>query len=213
MTDPAGVDGCRAGWVVASGDPRTPHFEIVATFREVLELGHRPLAVDMPIGLPRPGQKRACDRAARRALGRRACCVFSAPPRALLEARDYEAVRGLGLTIQSFHLLPKIREIDSLIGPSSQSWLKEAHPELVFWRLNGREPVASKKTREGREQRRRLLGLGALPTFARKSCSPDDLLDAAALLRASTDWGNAPPVALDHPTERDARGLVMEICY
>lgn len=213
LINPAGVDGCRGGWVVASGPPERPRFTIHGTFQQVLALGHRPLAVDMPIGLPTLGRKRTCDQVARRHLGRRACCVFSAPPRELLTAKDYDSVRKHGLTLQAFHLIPKIREVDRLIDAKQQAWLRETHPELVFWRLNGSQPLKSKKTREGLEHRLQLLTLKSLRSFARKLCAPDDLIDAAALLRAATDWGSDPPTRLIHAEEFDCKGLRMEICF
>src|SRR5262245_17946020 len=67
----AGVDGCRAGWVVVvarldAQDAREHQVRLCASFADVLCLEPAPavLAVDMPIGLlsvPQPGG-RDCDR-------------------------------------------------------------------------------------------------------------------------------------------------------
>ncbi len=133
----AGIDGCRRGWVVtfakvASG--LSERIELCPTFEDAMTVTAdvAVIAVDMPIGLlddPRPGG-RPCDVEARRRLPGRTSSVFSPPPRRVLEARLFEEARGHGMTIQSFHLLPKIREIDAWIDPDRQLRVREAHPEL-----------------------------------------------------------------------------------
>lgn len=190
----------------------TPEFRLLPSFAEVLELGFERIAVDMPIGLPAAGDQRTCDTLARKRLGRRASCVFPAPPRDLLYAAVYEEVRYRGLSLQSFYLLPKIRELDALLNPQLQQQVFETHPELVFLRLNGGVPLVSKKTEEGLNLRKELLGLGPLPNYPRKQCLPDDLVDSAALLRAVLDWGCQPNRLPEIPAT-DARGLRMEICF
>src|SRR5262245_36642811 len=101
----AGVDGCRAGWVVVLArqqrDEQGHHIILCADFAEILCLTPRPavIAIDIPIGLldtPQPGG-RECDRQARRLLGRRASSVFTPPTRALLHASRYEQVRPHGV--------------------------------------------------------------------------------------------------------------------
>ena len=116
----AGVDGCRAGWVVVvarldAQDAQAHQVRLCARFADVLSLEPAPavVAVDMPIGLldtSQPGG-RDCDRLARRLLGRRASSVFTPPPRPLLDATHYAHVRGQGLSIQAFNILPKMREV------------------------------------------------------------------------------------------------------
>jgi threonine dehydratase len=95
----AGVDGCRAGWIVVLVDSdarssRRPDAQLCSSFNEVLVLKPTPaiIALDMPIGLPdapQPGS-RICDRQARQHLGRLASSVFSPPDRNLLDATAYE---------------------------------------------------------------------------------------------------------------------------
>jgi predicted RNase H-like nuclease len=86
----AGVDGCRAGWVVVLRDRQTgaARARVVRDFAAVLGLPEAPaaIAIVVPIGLPDfalPGG-RACDRGARALLPSRASSVFSAPSRAAL---------------------------------------------------------------------------------------------------------------------------------
>lgn len=161
----------------------------------------------MPIGLPAVGQKRECDRLARLGLGSRRNSVFSAPAREYLQARDFAQVRGMSL--QSFYLLPKIRQLDDWINPRLQERVWEAHPELIFARLAGAPLADSKKTPAGRRRRLELLGGCDLPARPKGTlASLDDLLDAIALLRCA-----AEPARCLGGDQRDDRGLLMQIHY
>src|SRR5262245_28307706 len=161
MLQVAGVDGCRAGWVVVLAQQQKSepinHIIFCAHFAEILSLTPRPavIAVDIPIGLldtPQPGG-RECDRQARRLLGRRASSVFTPPTRALLQASRYEQVRSHGLTIQAFNILPKIREVDWLMTPELQTCIHEAHPELSFRSVTGTPMPYNKKMAAGYRER------------------------------------------------------------
>src|SRR4030095_12244879 len=90
-------------------------------------------------------------------LGRRASSVFTPPIRPLLDATHYEHVRPYGVSVQAFHILPKIREVDRLMTPALQQRVYEAHPELAFRSLTGHPMRHNKKTTAGQRER-----LGAL---------------------------------------------------
>lgn len=198
------MDGCRGGWLVALDHP--DRLVVCSSFAEVARLTGSccRIAVDMPIGLPAAGQTRACEGAARKALGPRRHSVFSTPPRRFLQARDFSEVRAMSL--QSFYLLPKIRELDHWINPDDQSRVFEAHPELVFTRLAGQPLAHSKKTPEGRALRRSLLGNPLLPHWPSRIAQEDDALDALALLRCAQQPGR--PFCFE---QRDERGLLMQL--
>jgi predicted RNase H-like nuclease len=139
-----------------------PSFSIVPTFAELtgaIQAGSAVIAVDMPIGLPsgapRDDGRRRVDTEARRFLGpARGSSVFSAPCRPSLAAREYReacalevAARGtgLGLSQQAYRIIPKLREVDLVVEPRHQeplhdgagTWIREAHPEVVFAVLAG----------------------------------------------------------------------------
>ena len=157
----AGVDGCKAGWVVAlvpdRGDgPTSVH--VVATFAAVLAMRPVTIAVDMPIGLPSAG-RRACDVATRSQLGARRSSVFPSPIRPMLDAATYpealvigRRVDGRGLSRQAFNLIPKIRDVDRNMTRRKQAWIGEAHPELCFAHLLG-APCAAAKADAGGSRR------------------------------------------------------------
>ena len=148
----AGVDGCRAGWVVVLAHPlaRNAHehqVTICARFDEILALlpTSTVCAVDIPIGLLEERQPggRDCDRCASTLAGGAGPAVCSRRPRdGLLEATHYDQVRGHGLSIQAFNILPKIREVDRVMTPALQHRVYEAHPELAFQALAGQPPGA-----------------------------------------------------------------------
>lgn len=225
----AGVDAAREGWVVVRiaetveavgcGD-----FDAVLRETAVCEL----VGVDIPIGLPDVARRggRECDRLARKRLGRRSSTVFSAPPRVVLDAVDYrEALElcrttspdGLGLSIQAFNIVPRIREVDDRITPSLQERMVEIHPELAFSVLYGSAIEYSKHDAEGRAIRRRLLedaigtSLPARPVGV--GASEDDLLDACAVALSAARVVRGDAVKLPESPGRDARGLRLEINF
>ncbi len=206
----AGVDGCKAGWIVATfGDVFVIPSLSIDQFDRV--------GIDMPIGLT-DGPPRACDRAARQYLGSSRSSVFPAPPRAALTCTDYrsalEAARsatGRGISKQTFNTMRKVAEVDQLIDPANQDVLVEVHPECTFRMLNGDRSLPSKKTVDGQLLRRRLLADHfKIPTIAPPGAALDDLFDAyAALLSISRFQRNEHRCFGDG--QRDTRGIEMRI--
>ncbi|QKT02528.1 DUF429 domain-containing protein [Ectothiorhodospiraceae bacterium 2226] len=234
----AGVDGCPRGWVAVLRDTDSGalHVRVVAALQELLEVPEAPrvIAVDAPIGLleaAEPGG-RACDRGARALLGRpRASSVFSPPVRgALVAVDDYRracdinrasASCRLGISRQCHAIFPKLAELDALITPALQARVREVHPELSFFALNGGQPVVErKKGRVGRARRLALLEtawgreLGALMRDVRGSgAARDDIVDAmAACWSAERIWRGAAQCVPTAPP-LDTRGLRMAIWF
>jgi predicted RNase H-like nuclease len=217
MAAVAGVDGCRTGWVVAWDG----HVHVVPTFAAVLARlpPDAVVAIDIPIGLPSGYARggRECDRLARRLLGRpRGSSVFPAPPRPALGARDLPAARDRGwpATLQGLNILPKIEEIDSMMSPSLQRRVFEAHPELGFFELNGQRPLATTKhERAGRVERWSLLaGAGITrPERPRRGETEDDVIDACAALWIGRRIADRRAVRVPTRPSHDDRGLRMEI--
>lgn len=215
-----GVDGCRAGWVAAvdRGDARTEVF-VRSALRDVLDLGALVVGIDMPIGLP-ADRPRACDVEARARLGPRRSSVFPAPVRAVLGARDHadavarsRAACGRGLSIQAWHLVPKVAEVDALVTPGDP--VVEVHPELSLALLAGAPLTSRKREPAGRDERLRLLA-GPFPGVAHHlaarhpGCAADDVLDAHAVLWTVRRIATGAAVTLGDGA-RDERGHVMAI--
>ena len=208
--DIAGIDGCKAGWIVATARAVV----VVPT----LHLDRFTIAgIDMPIGLI-DGPPRACDIAARKYLERAGSSVFPAPPRAALGCSDYRdalaaarAATGRGISKQTFNIMPKVAELDRLISESNRHSIIEVHPECAFKTMNGDKNLLSKRTLEGRLARRRLLDDHFdIPTAAPLGAAIDDMLDAYAVL-----WSVRRFRRGEHRTfgggQRDTRGIEMRI--
>ena len=206
----AGIDGCKAGWIVATFDD----VSVISSLN--LDQFDR-AGIDMPIGLT-DGPRRACDAAARQYLGSARSSVFPAPPRAALACTDYRSAlevartaTGRGISKQTFNIMRKVAEVDRLIDPAKQDVLIEVHPECTFTMLNGDRSLPSKKTVDGQLVRRRLLAeYFDIPTTAPTGAALDDLFDAyAALFSISRFQRNEHRCFGDG--ERDARGIEMRI--
>lgn len=231
----AGVDGCPYGWVSAVYNLDTQKFAVFVhgSFGEVLQHlgGAEIIAVDIPIGLPdaaEPGG-RLCDRVARSLLGPgKTSSVFSPPCRAVLDCGTYRQAlevnrgsssHGIGLSIQAYNIVGKIREVDQALGAQWQDRVREVHPELSFRALNGGRVLGSgKKSQLGRNQRRRLLARNGFPrlgsilrNLAGKKASVDDILDACAACWTARRIVNGDAEQIPTKPPVDSRGLRMEM--
>ena len=235
----AGVDGCKAGWLVAiasaeSRNETDTYYQfnlkdvfIADTFAKVLsKTGDCILiCIDIPIGLS-DDKPRECDLVARKLLrGPRASSVFPAPIRPCLVSENYETASKIcfertnkKLSKQSFALLKKIREVDDLMTPAIQRRIREIHPEISFRALNNRKPVEqNKKTVPGQACRHKLLQGIFTNMNDVLSRSPtigfvmDDAFDAfvAAWTAGQAVTGKVKTLP-DNP-KLDAKGLRMEI--
>jgi predicted RNase H-like nuclease len=232
-----GIDGCRAGWfcvILDEGDGWSyrvaPDAQAVGMFAVAADS----VLIDIPIGLIDAGMGgRQCDREARRLLGRgRAASVFSAPARRTLAATGYpdalvrnQQATGRGLSKQAWNIVAKIREIDALLcdHQALRGVLREAHPELCFHALNGKQAMQfNKKKREGQQERLQVLqryfpDCHALFEQAGREClrrevASDDILDAmVCAVTARCGYGRYRTVPAS--PARDGQGLPMEIVY
>jgi len=183
----AGVDGCKAGWLVAVVSAmevsttantacvyKLQEFLVTHTFGEIVSrtTQFELICVDIPIGLSNGPYERACDLVARKLLGQpRGSSVFPAPLRPALVANDRETASritlectkarkhgSVGVNKQTFSLFRGVKDVDGQIELVKQDRIREVHPEISFWALNHRQPMQHKKSRvAGREERIRLL--------------------------------------------------------
>ena len=229
----AGADGFKSQWCVVlqnieSGELRA---RICPNFAGLLTLVEEPsiVTVDIPIGLPevtRPGG-RLCEQQARKILGSRASSVFSAVGRAALRAgtrieadQISRGADGIGIGAQAWGLAQKLKEADAAMTSEHQRLVREVHPEVSFWAMNGHAPLpAGKKTLEGMLARMDALEAGGFPSaFVRQlptglRVGRDDFLDACAALwtarRITANQAERLPSAVD----LDARGLDQAIWF
>lgn len=225
----AGVDGCKAGWlvVVANVDLSKAALEVAPNWNAI-ESDAAIIAVDMPIGISERGV-RQCEVEARKLLSPCASRVFKTLPREALRfaqndwivANQWSKARGFGgLSKQIWNIRPKINEIDAAITPETQARVWEAHPELAFARLNRGRPLDSKHTTQGLAARKKLLrraGFTNLDNWLRslrgKGAKADDLFDACVLVLTAKNILQGRARQLPQVVERDSRGLRMSISY
>ena len=232
-----GIDGCKDGWFCVSlNDNGDWSYRVIPNAKSLDEyVGHADsVLIDIPIGLHDSGtEERQCDKEARRMLTpKRSSSVFPAPARQTLQADNYEQAQqfnrssiGRGLSQQSWNIVPKIREIDALLlsKPSLQGVLRECHPELCFWALNGTNAMLyNKKKEEGRHERLAVLENYFAPChelfeqassrYLRRQLARDDIIDAM-VCAVTAKFGYNNYTTVPALPSKDMRGLPMEIVF
>ncbi len=205
------------------------------------------IAVDMPIGLPAFSARggRGPEALVRPLLGQRQSSVFSIPSRAALYAdtADFTTLDAWyaaharasvvaretsdpprGVSIQAFGIFSKIRELDGLLiaRPELRSRIIEAHPEVAFWQLNGRQAMSLPKKIKGRvnpagmEERKALLARHGLSRAFLDQAPPrgaaqDDFLDAAAMMMVAQRFSRGAAISFPDPPGHDDHGIPVAI--
>jgi predicted RNase H-like nuclease len=232
-----GVDGCKNGWFcVSPGDNGDWSYRVIKDAKTLGEYAAHASSVliDIPIGLLDKGtEERQCDKEARRLLRpKRSSSVFPAPARQTLQAVSYEQAQqfnrssiGRGLSQQSWNIVPKIREIDDLLSSKSslQGVVRECHPELCFWALNGNNAMRyNKKKEEGRHERLDVLENYFAPChelfeqassqYLRRQVALDDIIDAM-VCAVTAKYGYNNYTTVPALPSKDTRGLPMEMVF
>ena len=231
----AGVDGCKGGWLCVALDVTSTMSAFVA--KDVQDLVERlpsdcRIGIDIPIGLPATNSRQA-ELDARKVLGPRASSVFPVSLRVALDGATREAASDLQaavharrcrLSVQTWAIMPKIREMDSFLRAHRNLTKRvfEVHPEVSFCHWNGMQPLsASKKRAAGKlqrsalidtiwpEERRRIETL--LRTEFRGNWAMDDLYDAFAALWTAKRIVRGDATAYPDTEATDAVGLPMRI--
>jgi predicted RNase H-like nuclease len=216
-----GLDGFRGGWVAAWIDDQDNHgFDYSPGLGRLLAMPHKRAIIDMPIGLKMAGY-RECDIRARELVGP---SVFLGARRNLWEFPDQASAnqyywrhegQGKGVSCQLWNIRDKLKEVDDFITPERQGSICEAHPELIFLKLNNHLRLERKNLDAGRKQRIKILadcGFGKISKWLTQrhgtGIGRDDLIDACACAVAARESN-----ARFGGDEVDGRGLRMEIHY
>jgi len=233
VTCVAGVDGTPGGWAVVVMESEQLIVRKVIALSSLFDdrSDLKIVAVDVPIGLLECYEKggRACDRAARKLLGKyRRSSVFPAPIRATLMAKSWEeacnlsrnsAPQGKAINKQTFAILPKIREVDLLLQTRAElrAVVREIHPEVSFAQLAGRPMINPKSSKAGREERRMALA-SAFPNLVEaehaghaQGLPIEDILDATVACWSASRLATGTGRPLPGTANRDSTGLPMVI--
>ena len=251
-----GVDGCTCGWIsIGIEDGGDHEVKVFAEFGDLVDYYSAAclILVDIPIGLPKEGPAyRGADCGARKELKSRKSSVFKVPTREqaskALEMykegqrfidsyhwmnKRLKATNNSGISTQSYGIWRKIAEVDEILtGRDKPSNVREVHPEVCFWALNGKKAVSPKKIRskinpDGMDERKRVLRHSKLQIddifkcarskFPRKTAvGDDDILDAlvAAVTAKLGCQDNAYKLrTLPECPPKDCEGLLMEMVY
>lgn len=214
-----GVDGCPAGWVGALLLDDGCELLVADTVADLVgRAAVRPavVGVDIPIGLPDAGPRRA-DLAARRELpvGRKSS-VFPTPVRDAVGATSYpgadaahRAATGRGLSVQGYHLCRRIAEVDGWVRGGPGMPVLEVHPEVSFTEL-GADTSLSKRLPAGAATRLAALrraGLVLPDPLRRPGVGTDDALDACAVAWTARRYVRGESRRLPEDPERFSDGL------
>ena len=218
-----GLDGFRNGWVAVLLDGDAHAIRFCHDVADALSVRFDRAAIDIPIGMTDDGE-RACDLLARQRLRPHSARVFTGARRWLWtefsdpDHANHDASRRgqKRVSRQLWHLGPKIMDVDRFVRANRTHDIREAHPELVFLRLNDGKPLSSKKSADGIRLRRLLLkraGIGAIDKWLANErigtgAKSDDVLDACAVAIAARDVTACLP---DGAAPCDAYGLPMQI--
>ena len=198
-----GIDAARGAWLaVALEDGRFAGATLARTISDVLAMHSeaRAVAIDIPLGIIETYGREA-DTAARRFVQPRGSSVFPTPPRAVLEATDYDAARAIcdergwpRPTKQSYGMRHRILEADRAARLDER--LFEVHPEVSFRELAG-HPLETKRSFQGQTQRVELLASAGVHL---EGPIDDDLLDAAIAAWSAARYarGEALPLPDGH---------------
>lgn len=231
-----GVDGCGDGrWVACRATCQGPReFRVFEDIDDLWKNARsaRLILIDVPIGTS--WSKRECDRRAKSLLSKWSARVYLIPHREVLAEPDQSRASAMnkeraawGVSSQTWGICPQILGVDRFLAanPEATAVLRECHPEICFWSLNGQRVVGKRKdTPEGRTIRRDLLRrelpeTGSLIDEAimrlKGLAKPDDILDAAVAAWTAMASLVAPEQlrTLPEMPPRDERGLSMEMVY
>jgi len=162
----AGADIWKGRWVIVVLENGRFELALVAmSLQEVFQYELEDAAiigVDVPIGLPRLGQRRLADQLARDYVGPRWPSVFPAPPEAMVRAASYSEAMALSpregpkISAQAFALRKAILEVQTLA--LSDGRIHEVHPEVSFVCANNDQHLKWPKTSwNGVFQRKQIL--------------------------------------------------------
>lgn len=242
-----GVDGCRYGWFSVALNETGYDLSVCRTFRQLLDCYHeaRLILVDMQIGLPQGAAWRACDEQARQRVRNFTQAVFPTPTRETIEQVGalpegclpathlryrFEQACVQGINLQTFAIVHKIAEVDQIMRErpiNLHPEVREVHPEVCFWALNGEAPLQYRKKEPGglgEDERLAILGNvenradqifeAACVRFPRADVGKDDILDALAAAVTAYQSQGVLETLPDEPPEDPVHGhLNMEMVY
>jgi predicted RNase H-like nuclease len=231
----SGVDGCKGGWLAFHFNGKYWSENLFRNINELYsESDSELILIDIPIGLRETEPiERSCDLESRKILNTRKSSIFPSPSRLAILCNEYRGASqknkeatGRGLSKQSYSIIQKIREVDDFIQSENynprKKRIREVHPEVCFWGLNGcSEMNYNKKYALGICERMQLLGSHIKDVkkifdqtrsrYNKIQVADDDIIDALGC--AVTALFNTALSSFPLVPEKDTKGIAMEIVY
>jgi predicted RNase H-like nuclease len=220
-----GVDACKAGWVGIVLHGSQTHGYLASTITTLVDQAATdgPLdtvAIDIPIGLPDKGRRRA-DVLARAAIGPLRSSVFVAPVRSALLASTHTAavalnreLAGEGVSVQAYGLRTKLLEVERWVADTDYR-VVEVHPEVSFAFLAAAPLTTRKSTWAGAQRRRELLAAAGVNLAddlgPAGGAGVDDVLDAAVAAWTARRHAQGQAICMPDPPEVFSDGMPCAI--
>jgi len=231
----AGIDGCKAGWLLISFTEGEKLYDVLRNkeaLKEAFESYDR-IFIDMPIGLEEEKYHRECDELLRKKLGGEyASSVFTPPIRPALYAPTYVEANSIifdytekKLSLQAWNIVPKIQMVDELLLDNKELREKvlESHPELLFQQFNGGMIYQKKNIKKGIKHRLELISReekiaedffrDIKEEYRRNEVEEDDIVDAMALALSAKLSEEKGLKTLPENPEKDSEGQLKAIHY
>jgi predicted RNase H-like nuclease len=231
----AGIDGCKAGWMLISFDQDNKEYRVLRTDEELKEVFNSfdRILIDMPIGLEDETYHRECDQLLRKELGSEySSSVFTPPIRPALEAPTYVEANIISydytekkLSLQAWNITPKIKLIDRLLREQDELKDKvfESHPELLYQKLNGGMIYQKKNLKKGIKHRLELITAEEKiaddffreikEEYRRNEVAEDDIVDAMVLAYYALKSVGEGLKTIPSEPEKDSEGQIKAIHY
>lgn len=231
----AGIDGCKAGWLLISFDENDSKYEVLRSeqaLKEAFEQFDR-IFINIPIGLEDENFERESDTLLREKLGSEyAEDVIDPPIRPALVAPSYVEANMTSfdfternLTLQAWNITPKIKMVDNLLRENKtlQDKVLETYPEFLYQQLNGGMIYQKKNLKKGIKHRLELVRekepkaedffREIKEDFRRNEVEEHDIVDALVMAYFAKAAINKDLKTLPAAIQPDSEGLKRAIHY
>ena len=229
-----GIDGSLKNWCICSIEDKYVKINIEPNINRALKFinPNNLILIDIPIGLSSKNKPRKIDQKLREMLPKgKKGSVFSAACRNAILADDYHLAKKINISetnksisIQSWNISSKIKEVDQFLIKNSQFNIHESHPELCFTFLNNQIPLKNnKKTNQGLKERFKILNkyIENSETVVQKyyylykgeNLKKDDIVDAISLAISAQNWAKNGQRKITQTPLTDDKGIAFEIYY
>lgn len=222
-----GIDGCKKGYMIAKVHHQRISFSFEANLESIKDYKEL-ILIDVPCGCPSQLSDIRPEPFVRKIVKKRSSSVFNVPALQTLSAKDYQEankinkeILGKGLSKQSFHIIPIIKEVNEFILSNPLLNIHESFPELIFTQLLGRPCTYSKHKEEGKQERIQCLketfswisqdlddALNIMPHYLHL-----DIIDAAALACCAVLISEGQSKTIPADFQKNSQGIDMKVTF